>query len=595
MASTSRRLILNSGAEDVLLFNNDKSFFQHTGYTRTSNFATTWVDQDGTSVALGSTATFIVPKDADLLGNTDLMVTINPPELDGVDVGNSTANDNIQVAWVESLGYAMIEQMTLTIGNGGEIEVLTGDVLNIQNELFRSPEYKLTSHILKTGTTAFPTKMEESSDIEGSWALTPYSIGTNNGGVGVQERAKHSRLIFDGKKRVMNKPMQLTIPLGFFFTRRPDLFLPIGPIAPASEIRIAIKFRPVSALLTYMFKATSASPLEPAATDMSAFEPNQVSLKWLNSQILDQTLTRVRCQMTGVTAAENAALTTSEHVRLLTLWGRPIVVDKVVKMCPMVPDGNGDFEPASQYVTPTKVSIPLDFLHPVKEIVFTIRKKSEVMPDLQTTPLSPAADTPDATILGFHPIGRNYFAYHGGNTDPNVDSPGNSLLNLGTAEAALTGNTPVVKQSWCEMTSLKLFLNSQDTHPAIEGISRDYLQNRIMPSIHSSTGTTYSRVAELHAGDTSVEGLHDIKTLSANLDRKDIFVFPIALAPESSNPSGSINFSKVSTAKLEFDIWGYCNVAGASKALDETFQIDVYPLYYNWLQIKDGRAYQSFA
>ena len=36
----------NSGAEDDLLFSNDHSFFQHTGYTRTSNFAQTYLGDD---------------------------------------------------------------------------------------------------------------------------------------------------------------------------------------------------------------------------------------------------------------------------------------------------------------------------------------------------------------------------------------------------------------------------------------------------------------------------------------------------------------------------------------------------------------------
>ena len=49
-------------------------------------------------------------------------------------------------AWVECLGYAMIEKATLSIGNGGTIETLTGEQMNIINELFKDKEKRLNNH-----------------------------------------------------------------------------------------------------------------------------------------------------------------------------------------------------------------------------------------------------------------------------------------------------------------------------------------------------------------------------------------------------------------------------------------------------------------
>ena len=74
------------------------------------------------------------------------------------------------------------------------------------------------------------------------------------------------------------------------------------------------------------------------------------------------------------------------------------------------------------------------------------------------------------------------------------------------------------------------------------------------------------------------------------LDRKQIYVFPFALNPEGANPSGAVNFSKVSHAKLELKFATSKNSTASWEP-----RVDVYAMYYNWLQIKDGRALLSFA
>ena len=85
---------------------------------------------------------------------------------------------------------------------------------------------------------------------------------------------------------------------------------------------------------------------------------------------------------------------------------------------------------------------------------------------------------------------------------------------------------------------------------------------------------------------------------------KNILVYPFSLNPEGPNPSGAVNFSKVSHAKLKIltdvaTVGPTKTPTGTSPDLvpkgGQSYRVDVYGLYYNWLQIKDGRALLSFA
>ena len=75
------------------------------------------------------------------------------------------------------------------------------------------------------------------------------------------------------------------------------------------------------------------------------------------------------------------------------------------------------------------------------------------------------------------------------------------------------------------------------------------------------------------------------------LDRKEIYVYPFALNPEGQNPSGAVNFSKVSHAKLQ--LTGQHFTTDSAKSVE--YRCDVWGVHFNWLQIKDGRAITSFA
>ena len=70
------QLQINQGPQDALLYDNTKSYFTNVGYTRTSNFQVEYrnIDPQNSGKQLGTTVQFVIPKAADLLGCTDLMV-----------------------------------------------------------------------------------------------------------------------------------------------------------------------------------------------------------------------------------------------------------------------------------------------------------------------------------------------------------------------------------------------------------------------------------------------------------------------------------------------------------------------------------------
>ena len=115
--------------------------------------------------------------------------------------------------------------------------------------------------------------------------------------------------------------------------------------------------------------------------------------------------------------------------------------------------------------------------------------------------------------------------------------------------------------------------------------------DRLMPMRHSNTSDTY---IEAGMTDPGFDGSATFAHLGEMLDRKEIYVYPFALNPEGANPSGAVNFSKVSHAKLSIGYEASRFDSGTAND-DEEYVVDVYGVYFNWLQIKDGRALTSFA
>ena len=317
-------------------------------------------------------------------------------------------------------------------------------------------------------------------------------------------------------------------------------------------------------------------------------------------------------------------ITSKEHVRLLKLWQHQPEVH-------------------SRGVTNNKMSFNLSFLHPVSTLIITIRS----LRDLNTKVSDSAqfADDSSSAILQHlyqgrpdGESGKGHFFYHGDGTYPNYDD--NEYYNFhhpgsGTA----TASSPAT----LKLKSIDLKLNGNPHHPGLNGgIPAEVLKHSLAPLLHSNSNATERDMQSLFAGQaTTVTGTqtnhasgstaaavtsNDVRVqemietmLQKNKSMKgsqNIFVYPFSLNPEGAQPAGAVNFSKVSHAVLDLHFDGngsgstsgsgastqthvasglFDDALGGTRQDDPGWQVDIYALYYNWLQIKDGRALLSFA
>ena len=579
------QLQINQGPQDALLYDNTRSYFTNVGYVRTSNFQVELRDVEPVNNAeLGSQVQFVIPKAADLLGPLDLIVEFNAPSaLTGV---------SSYAAWVENIGFAMLEKVIFSVGST-DVETITGDQLNIINELMRSETQRLDKTIGKTGRGACSYQANHLASAGNAHVFfdTPGASVPHNGlgftdGRAIAINSSANPVEPTDTKRYRKK---VVVPLGLFFTKHPSQYFPLAAIAGCNDVRVTVKFRNMSELIIVgnsgvacdLDTTTAADPVTTIKVDASPTAVTMANLTWPNKKIESCSL---RAHYVHVTGPEATTLMNKEHVRLMKLWQNNGAFTKKV---------TGKSAANSDKVN-GKIDIDLSFLHPIQEFIITIRK---------TTELS-SADSGEVApnALDQKALGKNRFAYHGNGTDPNIESMANRcsagdgaiVLASSSATQAYQSkppgvfsadlNTPTLK-----VNGFKLTLNGQERHPSLnKGIERDYLMDRLMPMLHSNTATNYEAISRGSLVDGSELDFAHLQQLK---DRKEIYVYPFALNPEGPNPSGAVNFSKVSHARLtiEYDSVGDYN------SEEVEFQVDVYGVYYNWLQIKDGRALLSFA
>ena len=557
----SPQLQINQGPQDALLFDNTRSYFTNVAYARTSNFQMELRDVDAQNTAnLGGTVNFVIPKAADLLGPVDLMIQFAQTETNAP--GAAAAGKFW--GWVESIGYAMIEKVTFSVGSH-DVETITGEHLNIMNELMRADTHRYGfSQIGKTGRPLVRSEMG-TTGAAGSTPATNVSTyyDTNT------DASTYDRLIAADATHKEGK--KLIIPLGLFFTTHASKYFPLAAIAGVNDVRISIKFRTLNELLMCHGKYASLASVISAAVAPADANLANIKFKGGNAFSSDKGCF-LRCHYVHVTGPESTALMSREHVRLMKLWHGNEVSKQFTISC-------------SAAGAKSTLDIDLSFLHPVQELVITIRKVSDMGSDTaNAVAIGAAASEPKAAKNTAQT--KNYFAYHGGGKDPNPDSWPNCVEENGTSLAS--------KPTYLKTKTFGLKLNGQSRHLDGSGIDRDYLMNRLIPMLHSNTSENYSQIADssLVTNTTSVAlPSADFRALAEIKDRKEIYVYPFALNPEGHNPSGSVNFSKVSHAKLSIEVEGYA----PSGACSDDYQVDVYGVYYNWLAIKDGRALTSFA
>lgn len=611
------QLQINQGPQDALLFDNTRSYFTNVGYVRTSNFQMELRDVDPQNNAnLGGTVNFVIPKAADLLGPVDLMI-----KMDTAKTGPNTAGE--VWGWVESLGYAMIEKITFSVGSH-DVETITGDHLNIMNELMKTDTHRNNfHHTLKTGR---PLTIGEVSGSSAGYDADGFGYYLD----GDTSKGCKDRVIAYGTGTtggVVKEGKEMIIPLGLFFTTHPSKYFPLAAIAGCNDVRISVKFRTLDELLMIKTAPTvtsSGTANETGYVSADAAFAAAGSLSFTGgSAFSSNNGCFLRCHYVHVTGPEATALMNREHVRLMKLW-HGNEVSKIFKV------------PCTKTGTTSKMSLDLSFLHPVTELIITIRKVSDMGSSVKADVAPGTGDVPTAMTA----FNKNYFAYHGaGVKDPNIESLANSVEGLmdggstggknsnkyhaGTATTTGSGDGTNSMNSGTHLETqfFTLKINGQSRHLDGGGIDREYLMNRLMPMMHSNTSDTYDHIAQTSAilgssqhdddaqhphtaGQQRVSMGRDLDTLKQLMDRKEIYVYPFALNPEGANPSGSVNFSKVSHAKLEIDVKGFLGDlkkpgqiggTGGTGATSDDYQVDVYGVYYNWLAIKDGRALTSFA
>ena len=580
------QLQLNQGPQDALLYDNTRSYFTNVGYVRTSNFQIEYRDVDAQNQAqLGTTVQYVIPKAADLLGPVDLVCELDCESKTSADTTKvSAAKDLAWAAWVDEVGFAMIEKVTFSVGSN-DIETVTGEQMQLINELMKSDETRLgANHVLKTGQIPFSTaenkpesysgeagdshnkkvmaelgvsksrapttrsglvygggtlKTHELTDttnvdtnvtvpIDLSDENTEYSrvIRAVSGGFNRGKVAGAGSMVYTGRKR-------LIVPLGLFFTKHPSQYFPLAAVAGCNDVRISIKFRSHQNLIQMFNNTTKAFDKMPEFTGGGFFSAG----------------CKLRCHYVHVTGPEATILMNKEHVRLLKLWHTPN--HKIV------------------HDLGSETNMDLSFLHPVTTLIITLRRNEEI---------DNSSSSSGSTNAGYGPgtypgtaqampnsVAKGYFNYHGDGVAPRQGKPGVSV----------------------ELEHISLTINGQERHPSLgKGIETYYLKNRLMPMLHSNTSDV-ERTKLMLAGNHGHKQLHAEEALNG---AKNIFVFPFSLAPEGTNPSGAVNFSKVSHAKLNLK---WKNPVGWGTS--DNMRIDVHAIYYNWLQIKDGRALLSFA
>ena len=560
------QMYLNQGPQDQLLFCNDRSFFTNTGYTCTTNFQLEYRDVDPVSTAkLGGTARFVLPKAADLLGHVDLLADVKPATA-GCTSGTSGQGSAEGSAWywVNKLGFAMIEKVTMTIGSN-MIEEITGEQLDLVNELMRDGKDKFGwHHVMRDAKPA-----GHHIGGRGGFAINDLYKGTegisasgenSNGGTLAEKRGHYSRFIggtndADGSTAVRNTAEhKLIVPLGLFFTKHPSQYFPLGAIAGCNDIVLEVKFRPLAHLIGYTFNNSLASG---GVLTAPTFKDEAV-----------QNI-KLRCTYVHLTGPEAALQMNKEHVRLMRQWK------------------NLNFTKSISTSSSTNWSVDLSFLHPVSFLVITFRKTSH----LESSATNDKSDK-DAAEKGF-------FNYYGSGKNPNLD------FHTGSA-----GKADVLK-----VKDLSLTLNGQERHPGLTANKLDhhYLKHRIMPQLfsssdyheehlahHATTPTTIQLASGVSVADaadraasvvTESDVRHELQAHRQELlGAKDIYIYPFSIHPEGANPSGSVNFSKVSHAKLTANV-----EVSAGDDTNPEWRMDVYAVGYNWLQIKDGRGLLSFA
>ena len=676
--------IYNTGAADNLLTDKTSSLFQHYGYHTSAPHAVELSEKDAVNGEpyFGSYVDFKLDQHiGDYLGPIVLQAEMNEPE----NVSTVMNTPNSVWGWVDYLGYAMIEKLEVRSGDS-IIETLTGEQLYIMDQQHKDPSSKHDFPTLcGTGAPLCTTRCE------GNDVFNEFDRNT----------ASHTcdRIIAykDSGTAVAKKGKKMKITLPCFWTNHPSNYMPLMMLSAANALTLRIKLRPQAELLMgWSVPKFTNSKVTPSTTSDDALLSKCVWNKSPFSKF------KLMCHNVQVTPEESRSLVMREHVRLISEYNRNVVTET---------------HELSETVAgaTNRVAFDLNFLHAVKELVITIKKRDEFGSVYDTaTKLNPRT----ATARNKH-----LFAFHGGDEDPNyenwthrvhhtagsvikptaniartaaiqsteftkgtkiyfkrplVEGGRAAVIHLG---AATSSSTPSITASdiavidagegydkealistdiatiikydgtivdisdaaklltcfpvgvtivpvsgstttypvddaeahgFVKLENIKLSLNGTSRQLDGQGISTDYLEHILQPLQHTNTRKRENHHAKSSAkcrtelmaasnpDDNKVVEIGKYVTDSLHMSRvandaKNVFTYSFALAPEAANPSGHLNFTKVSHARLELTLKGFCD---PRKSVDATvkdlYEITVRGVNHNWVSINQGRATITF-
>ena len=543
------QLQINQGPQDALLYDNSRSYFTNVGYVRTSNFQVEYRDVDPQSAAqFGGTVNFVIPKAADLLGPVDLTLELpvlsnsgndtpglttastSVPGDTGVapaELANIREDERVFTQWVDELGFAMIEKATFKVASE-EIESLTGEQMQIKNELMTSDEQRLGwEQVMKAGRAAFSGETEPA---------TPDELPSYDDYIISQKRVQskdYSRIIgiqsgFSADKeygldsvRTGRLKRKLVVPLQFFFTKHVSQYFPLAAIAGCNDIRIEVKLRSLDSLVQLHRNVLSEAKgtIPDARTNVPSFNFSKLQTA-INSNLGGGC--KLRTHFVHVTGPEATTLMNKEHVRLLKLW----------KHTP--------FQFTDTANTRSAFDMDLQFLHPVSTLIVTIRRTE----DFQSR----------AVTYNANAAGKGHFFYHGDGMNPNYDADGVE----GTGDDSRSMHS-------VKVDSIKLTLNGQERHPGLSsGIEADYLRSRLIPALHSNSNLTSQQKFALSGGTDKKVICSGVVLTRVNTN--------IALVSDFSNTAASSAVQAAGGAFIQLpidggDIWSN----GPPEAGDEVY------------------------
>ena len=536
------------GSQDVFLTGNPQITFFKAIYRRHTNFAMEDVKQDFKStVDFGKKVSCTISKHGDLLH--DLLLQIDLPS-----VSLSTSARVNRFRWLNWIGHVIVKSVEIEIG-GKKIDKHYGDWFHIWNALTQT-EGRKEGYANAVGNVP---------------KLTQYTLTGST------------------------QPVQLYVPLQFWFCRNPGLALPLIALQ-YHEVQINVEFR------------SFAESCHIIGTDITA--------PTLNADLY----------------ARYIYLDTDERRRFAQA-NHEYLIEQVQRV--------------TKSVSSTTTEVNLLFDHPVKELIWVVQPDDHVTLGAVNTQVGGPqyfnyTDRLDRTYFSGTPSdplgGGMYDPYRGAfplsglnvtgtgvhagasNENPEVPSVGNSTINT----ASLANNNDIDIQNWENMilsnigihggvSSEQLFNHTHNiTIPAAStGTSNgdDGNHSHTIASVTpTSTVANAASMTNLPLYDIGENPVIDayitmggrerfekrkgryfniVQPLRAhtNTPPTGINVYSFSLAPEEHQPSGTCNFSKIEDAKLIMTL-----------THSRASQARVYAVNYNVLRIMSGMcglAYSS--